>query len=474
MPSRKATLSATSSIVSVLDVPMSSMEAEILSLYDSSTASSIDGDSLSVQRYSSISKDDENGAVISMATHYQDNHQIDRHLNHHNDNHHHINDRHDNRHRSNFYLTLSISTSSAQVAKSAANTPVTTPTMTRRYHSEANLLSLSQPAAVKYATKRDGRSMVDIFGDDMATTPNKSERQNSVISSLKKLPKTIFKHLKLSQPRWRSRPEEVLEYGGLLSPTLLPQPFPLLELTQEPRKVGTIETKMANQIMSSDEGVAMDKNRNTDLTISCEVAMVSSPQGSDSPNIDKHNLESKRVSCDSGVASTSSFNSTYSNSMRYQRQTSNDSSEETASIVSVSTQPSSKRNSLNSHHTINPIYENIVYPYPGATMQLDSASPTMQVNKPVLRVYENSCFSPSNRLMLWIWSHHHVTLHLPPSVSLPIPLIKKGDCRHRYRLESALTHMTMDFTTAFQCKSAKYRLLVRAQAMLRLQGPLYK
>ena len=401
---RKATLSATSSIVSVLDVPMSSVEAEILSLYDSSSSSnvgSLDGDEL-CQSFSVV-KDDQPEIVSSLVVHHESLQQDD---NESNKQQREYNDRCQEkctRGCRDFRLDFSAHSHSAlSTMQSAVTTPVTTPTIVSGFRSESNLLSPCQPPSVRYAMRREGRSMPDILGEDtdphFYISPVKSGGRPSIICSLKKLPKCILKRFLSSQRKQRKDRET--EHGSYL------QPFPLMELSYEPRKIG----KKANESAfvfpprSADESLQVSPSTGTGGTTpympfsssefldgkvdvspaagventftnssasdhgfgpSYEASLTSSqdhlfprqrPVG-----VWRHH-DSRRISRDSGV--TTSFNSTHSSRRssstrpyveRFQRQTSADSAD-TDSIAS------SKRNSLVASHHTSVIHERFGHP----------------------------------------------------------------------------------------------------------------
>jgi hypothetical protein len=215
---KKTTLSASSSIVSVLDVPMSMVEAELLSIYDSSA--SVDGGSLSSVHLPTT----EDSTDILFQCMHQDEAESDQ--------------------CGGCHIRSSPSAADlTDLTPTGINDSTTTARIRRGYYSEGNLLETSP-----LISKKEGRSLPDIAGDN-ETTPQQNRcsctmrRHRSIMKSLKNIPRNIFRRLR--RPL-RGNREERCEWACPGSPTLWPAqpapsqpaPFPVLELNDEPKKPG--------------------------------------------------------------------------------------------------------------------------------------------------------------------------------------------------------------------------------------------
>ena len=351
---RKTTLSQSSSIVSILDVPMSTTEAELLSLYDS--GGSIDGESRSSKTFPT-SPIAENPTECSP--------QI-------------VNSGSE---------TQQEEASAVEENVALDETPVTVCSpITRAYCSEGDLLCDSTHCTLRYG--KEGLSLPDISRNAMPTTSRGCNikfcrQRSSVVKNLRKLSVSIMNLLRPS--RRRNREERRDDNGYTTSPQRKLPLFPLLEFSDEPRKLGgnrpkTLPSPFSPKALPNvyTPLILPQPNVSIDGSETARIADPALPQTDDrrgsaisyspatTPTPDvitvAMNSDYRRSSFrDSGVGG--SFNSTHSNSRQhsgptYTRQTSSD-SVDTASVSSVSTVPS-KRNSYSSHHYINlgfPIHE---------------------------------------------------------------------------------------------------------------------
>ena len=270
-------------------------------------------------------------------------------------------------------------------------------TMRRVYCSEGNLPSALYPQTNLHTTKREGQSLPHIA--DGGTSDSGENRMkpcyhSRLKQSLVKLRQSFLGRLRHSSRKMKMEENEVTTYCPSPSPLLHPMPITLLYFTEEPRRIGNSrdirqcnsleqnlqhlqldvesETSMKGEFI--DQSLLLDVHQYTSSssptslqlpgqrrdsatpsspgTSSMSLPDVSSPvvprvkrdQGEDRPRVDR----------DSGCRSESSQPAVG----LYHRQISSD-SVETESLASVSTQPSSKRNSYSSHYyvNINPIME---------------------------------------------------------------------------------------------------------------------
>lgn len=189
---KKPTLSTSSSIASLLEGPMTSTEAELLSIYSGSP----------VDRQSMVS-------MLSVSTPIAEEPSTANEGNE--------------------------SSSNLRLIADSESTPTATQ-MNRSYCSEGDLLSTKSPAGTMLS-KREGCSLPNIARHIVTTTP-RCHRQDGVIRCLMKIPRCIFNRFR---PRQNNR-EQNSELSttpnppGLQSPPKL-VPFQLLDLTDEPRRL---------------------------------------------------------------------------------------------------------------------------------------------------------------------------------------------------------------------------------------------
>ena len=285
--------------------------------------------------------------------------------------------------------------------------PMTTPLhMKRAFCSEGNLLSAPTINPSLHATSLP--DIVDDLGSAVGVSTPKKRRCRKIIRSLRKLPRSILSRF-LLHSHGKKRFEKD---GGMnsTSPTLRPSLFPLPDLEEEPRRIGsrqnisehtglgpllkidelhisqqTLREESLDSVEGGFIGVSPFLRICTESSVSyspCssqadlrlpvatshrrDSAVPSSPCSSISimdapspvvPRLKGDQGDKPPPDRDSGLDSFRSDSSRPALAS-YQRQTSFD-SVDTASLVSVSTQPSSKRNSYSSHYyvNINPIFE---------------------------------------------------------------------------------------------------------------------
>ena len=281
--------------------------------------------------------------------------------------------------------------------------------MRRACRSEGNLHSPLHPHSNLEITKKEGVSLPDIAEGGSIVPRNNIEARSpsGFVHSLTKLRKSILGRLLHSD-----RKTKKVEYEGTMycrSPTLHPLPFTLVDFTEEPRKIGssrdmsrctgprlTVDNLPFSQSDIDGESLVsvkeafievppfLDVRRDSAVSAGSispltslqlqvatqrrDSAVPSSPSSSISfrdvlsPVVPRHKhdqdaADRPRVDRDSGNGSYRPESSQQAAGL-YHRQTSFD-SVDTASLASVSTQPSSKRNSYSSHYyvNINPIME---------------------------------------------------------------------------------------------------------------------
>ena len=415
----KQSLSSCSSIISILDQPMSSDEAELLSLYDSggSRAASMheesglpcipmpnfddylgndgakagggdgwEGDSL---------ERDGDGIHSDYCQHYRGDTTLDCHservcVGHTEGGSSHGDSVH-GRPSGSYFTRGRHRQSSTNLA-----VPERTPVHVRRVCvSESNLLSAGQQPPLQRT--QEGRSLPSITGYQRVLVgsggANRTRTRNGIVRKLKKIPRSIFHLLFFSEKRKREEKEGTLYCN---SPTLLPIPFPLFNLSEEPRKIGSVRDVSQNLPVLEIEDLHHSQRAHEradfevlqpfsdtrrDSAFPCspplppiglqvdvlgqrrDSAVPSSPSSSISfmDNLAPVVARPKQQDQDNGPLSNrdsggGSFESDTSraNVEQYERQTSTESAD-TVSLGSVSTQlPSnSKRNSYSSHYYVN-------------------------------------------------------------------------------------------------------------------------
>jgi hypothetical protein len=307
--------------------------------------------------------------------------------------------------------------SSSPSAKKLTPSETTPVRMKRVCCSEGNLLSALPPqSSLSRGAGKEGISLPDILCEDGATTTPgeggsmatpKTRKRKRIMRSLRKIPWSILSRLFLSERK--SSREERERTMLCTSPTLLsPFPFPLLELAEEPRRVGSSRQDIAQfdyklPVLKIEDLHCDLSQRETETVVEEEEiiatlpfvhgesrrdsAVPSSPSTSPLPLPSAAGLGQRRGSDlppsptlssfqdalppvvvarprteiretgystyrDSGVGSSFNSVSSRSNAAQYQHQTSTE-SVDSFSLASLSTQLSSKRNSCTSHHYVN-------------------------------------------------------------------------------------------------------------------------
>ena len=229
--------------------------------------------------------------------------------------------------------------------------------MRRVFHSEGNL-PLSHSNLEK--TKKEGLSMPHIAEGSTSAPRNgtKKPSPSKIMHSLTKLRRRFLDHLRHSDKKMKRVENEGTMY--CTSPSLQPLPF-LLDFTEEPRKIGSrrdinrfsgLQLKVDNLPLSQSnmDDKSMDSVKHIEVppfldvrrdsaVSACSFSSVTSPAGLQLPAVGHRR--------DSAVPSSPSSSISFREG------------EDTASLTSVSTQPSSKINSHSSHYyvNINPIME---------------------------------------------------------------------------------------------------------------------
>ena len=373
---RKMTLSASSSIASILDVPMTSTEAELLSLYDS--GGSVDGDPSSCLNLTKffINEEEESAKTVSHTCKSDKTPKSVQEFG---------------------AFKFANSPSVVDLVPTAQAEPVGA--ITRTYCSEGNLLSEPTHATLRYG--KEGLSLPDLPQGCVASEPVSRARRKfcrgrvcgrqSIVCCLRKLPKNLTNRLNSSRKNLKGKKEERGDWY-CSSPTLLPPPRPpldVLELADEPRKPGNVReiaytvlsVKSDNELCTyvpqttfpgvnvvrsgSITDVNLSDSLKTLMSVRRDSVVPSSPASSPTvdgllPSFTQGERGDKIYwsNQDSGVGS--SFNSTYSNSNNkpFAKQSSpqmSSDSTDTAAVASYSTAgPSTlKHNSYSSHHYVN-------------------------------------------------------------------------------------------------------------------------
>lgn len=252
--------------------------------------------------------------------------------------------------------------------------------------SEGDLLMTSPPAL-----RKEGLSLPNIAENVVTAMPENSGRmcrQRSVMRSLRKLPKTILKRLHHTSSKVDNQksPDSGLSKLQSEPPS---QPFPLLQLIDEPRKLTNYQDKLQVAVYnytlpcisidnwqaaallpvpvidSNTPSFTVDKKEVslTDLSHSVHLWTSSdspislhSPSPINTPLSASESARENGTSRESGVGSSFSSHSSNRPFIKHNRQPS---TESVASVGTIS-QASTKRNSYTSHHYVNvsyPIYE---------------------------------------------------------------------------------------------------------------------
>jgi hypothetical protein len=408
-------LSSSSSIISILEQPMSSIEAELLSLYDSSGSSRggsmhEEGSLLPLFNYAeSVPQEEYIGesdgwedsdcgkGVAGANTSFRSDADVEYT---------------DYEESTRNYSTFGV----GQTPTLTSTHPHICTPVRRACCSEGNLHSPLHPHSNLEITKKEGASLPDIAEGGSSVPRSNIQRRSpsGFVHSLTKLRKSILG--RLLHPDRKTKKVEYEDTMYCRSPTLRPLPFSLVDFTEEPRKIGssrdihrcTGQEMLKSQSLSNRTFSQCDVDRESlvsvkgafidvppfldvrrDSAISAgslspptsptglqlpvatqrrDSAVPSSPSSSISfrdalspvvPRLkhDQDAVDRPRVDRDSDNGSYRSESSQQAAGL-YHRQTSFD-SVDTASLASVSTQPSSKRNSYSSHYyvNINPIME---------------------------------------------------------------------------------------------------------------------
>ena len=288
--------------------------------------------------------------------------------------------------------------STAAHIKSSTNLflPITaTPVCTRRVcASESNLLAAQLSPIQK---SQDGQSLPNILTPSVGSGPSRSPRPSKLTRRLRKIPRCILRRLFLPDKRRRDNVKEGTMYSD--SPKLLSTPFPLLDLAEEPRRIGAsrVPVLKIDDLHLSQSKLPADESQDSDLVSfptsldgRRDSAVPYSPSASPTGLQVYPGSERRDSAVPSSPSSSASFmdglspvsrpkrdHSFRSDGSRpspgsYQHQSSLDSMD-SVSLNSIPTQFASKRNSYSSHFyaSINPILE-----YPD-----DSQSTEVQVSE---------------------------------------------------------------------------------------------